>query len=77
VDHKIDVIQEDPLAFFVSFDVQGASSQFAESFFDAFGDRLVVAAGGAGADDEVVGERTDFVQVDDDDILRLFVECGF
>ena len=77
MDDEIDVVQQDPFTFLVSFDVERTDSLFAESFVDAFCDRLIVPAGGAGADDEVVGERADVVEVDDDNILRLLVEGGF
>jgi len=77
VHHEVDVIQEDPFAFFVPFDMKRPNSEFAESFVDAFCDRLIVPGRGAGADDELVGERTDVVQFDDDNVLRLLVEGGF
>ncbi len=77
MDHKIDVIHQDPFAFRVSLDMKRASAQFAELFFDTFSDRLIVTAGGAGADHKMIGERADIVQVDDHDVLRLFVEGGF
>ena len=56
VDDEIDVVQQDPFAFLLSFDMEGTDSLFAESFVNAFSDRLIVTAGGAGADDEVVGK---------------------
>jgi hypothetical protein len=77
VDHKIDVIHQDPFAFRVSLNMKRASAQFAKLFFDAFSDRLIVTAGGAGADHKVIGERADIVQVDHHDVLRLLVEGGF
>jgi hypothetical protein len=57
--------------------VQRTSSQLAESFIDTFCDGLVVTAGCSGANDEVVGERTDLVEVEDYDVLRLLVEGRF
>jgi hypothetical protein len=77
MDNEVDIVQKDPLAFLVSFDVQRANSAFAESFIDAFGDRLIVSTGCTGADDEVVGERAHCVQLEDHDILRLLIEGGF
>jgi hypothetical protein len=53
---EIDVVQKDPLSFFVSFNVKRASSQFTELLIDTFGDGLTVTAGSTGADDEVIGE---------------------
>jgi hypothetical protein len=68
---EVDIVQKDPLAFLVSFDVQGANSVFAESFFDSFGDRLIVSTGCAGANDEVVGETSTPRPTRDHDFLRL------
>jgi hypothetical protein len=77
VDHEVDVVHQDPFAFRVSLDMEGAVSQFAESFVDAFPNRLIVAARGSGTDDEVIRERANVGQIDNDNILRLLVEGGF
>ena len=77
VDHEIDVIHQDPFAFLVAFNVQRAYSEFAKSFFNAFPNRLIVAARSAGTDDEVIGEGTDVAEFDHNNVLRLLVEGGF
>ena len=77
MDHEIDIIHQDPLAFGVTLDVERSCSEFAESFIDAFPNRLIVAARSAGTDDEVIGERADVAKFDHDNIQRLLVEGGF
>jgi hypothetical protein len=77
MNHEVDVIHQDPFAFGVSLNMEGAVSQFAESFIDAFPNRLIVAARRAGTDDEVIGERTNVAEFDDDNIQRLLVEGCF
>jgi len=57
--------------------MEGARSEFAESFINAFRNRLIVAARSAGTDDEVIGERADIAKFDHDNIQRLLVEGGF
>jgi hypothetical protein len=77
MDHKIDVIHQDPVAFRVSLNVKRAIAQFAELFFNSFSDRLIVPTRCAGTDHEVIGERADVVQVDDHNVLRFLVQSGF
>ena len=77
MNNEIDVVEETPFSFLCTFDMQRSRSEFPESFIDTFGDCLIVAAGGPGADDEMVGERTNLVEVEDHDVLRLLVEGGF
>jgi len=56
--------------------VERPRSEFPESFFNAFTNRLIVAAGGAGTDDEVVRERANVPEFDDHNILSFFVESA-
>jgi hypothetical protein len=44
MDYEIDIVQQDPFTFFVSFDVERTDSLIAESFVDALCDRLIVPA---------------------------------
>src|SRR6266481_4545937 len=53
---EVDVIQKDPLAFDLSFDMQWPHARLLESFFDLFCNCLVMACRGSGANQEVIGE---------------------
>jgi len=44
MDYEIDIVQQDPFTFFVSFDVERTDSLIAESFVDALCYRLIVPA---------------------------------
>ena len=76
MNHEINVVEKDPLTFFVSFNVKRSNSDLAELFIDAFSNGLIVAAGSAGANDEVIGERADLVEVENNNVLSLLVESG-
>ena len=77
MDHEIDVVHKDPITFPLSLDMQRACSKLAESFVDTFGNRLIVPDGGTGTNDEVIGERTDVLQLDNDNVFRFLVQCSF
>ena len=74
---EIDIVEKDPLAFRVSFDMQRANALFFERFFDVFGNGLVVARRCPGADEEIIGERADLTKFDNYSILGFFVERCF
>ena len=44
MDYEINIVQQDPFTFFVSFDVERTNSLITESFVDALCDRLIVPA---------------------------------
>ncbi len=46
-------------------------------FEHAFGERVQHAVAGAVADDEIIGKRCDILDVEEQDILALFVLQGF
>jgi hypothetical protein len=50
---------------------------FAELVLDLARDGLEVRLGGAGADDEKIGQARDVAQIDSDDVLRLFIGREF
>ena len=75
--NEIDIVEQNPLSLLVAFDMERTDTFLAEPLFNTFGDRLTVTAGGCGADYEVVGECANFIEIDDNDILRFLVECGF
>jgi hypothetical protein len=57
--------------------MQRTTSKLAQSFVDAFGNRLIVPDGSTGANDEVIGERTNVFQLDNDNVLGFLVQCSF
>ena len=77
VDDEVDIVEEYPLAFGLSFDVQGAHTLFFKGFFDVFRNCLVVARRCPGADEEIIGERADLAKFDHDRVQRFLVECCF
>src|SRR5437879_12743222 len=56
VDDEVDVIQKDPLAFDVPFDVQWSHTFFFQGFFDMVCDCLIVTCRGSGTNQEIIGE---------------------
>jgi hypothetical protein len=77
VDNEIDVVQKNPFTFLVPFDVQRPNALLSQPFIDAFGNGLIVPAGSPCADQKVIGERADVVEINDDNVLCLFIERGF
>jgi hypothetical protein len=50
VNDEVDIVQKDPFAFAVSFDVQWAHTLLLQSLFNVVSDGLIVARRGSGAD---------------------------
>ena len=63
VDEKIAVIHEDPLSGIVAFNADRQFSCLFQAFFDVVADSVRLARVRNGANDEVVGEGSDFAQV--------------
>src|ERR1051325_6074945 len=74
VNHEIDVIHEDPLAFAVSFHMQRTDAESLECFLDMVSNGLILSCRGSGADKEVIGEGTYVAQFENDRILSFLVE---
>jgi hypothetical protein len=77
VNDEIDVIQEYPFAFTLSFDVERANTVSFQCFFDMFGNGLIVTGRSAGADKKVIRERADFAEFDDHCFLGFLIERCF
>src|SRR5207247_4193323 len=56
VHDEVDVIQKDPIAFRVPFDVQRPHTVFLKGFFDVVCNGLIVTRGGSGTNEKVIGE---------------------
>jgi hypothetical protein len=76
VDDHVRQVEQDPLAAIVALDVVRLLAGSVQALDDRVGDGLGLAALGAGADDEAVGEGGDFPQVEGDGVLRLLVGGG-
>jgi len=72
VDQVVAVIEQDPLRVLVAFDAVRILAQLLQLDFDFVGDGLDLPGVGAAEDDEKIGKRGDFAEVEDLDILRLF-----
>ena len=77
VNDEVHIIEEYPLAFGVSFDMQRPNAFALQRFFDMFGNGLVMACRSSGADEEIIGEGADSAEFDHNGILRFFVERCF
>jgi len=77
VDEVIAIIGQNPFAGFVAFEAVGEVAVFVLDLeADFIGDGLHLAGVGAGADDEMVGERGYAGEVENDDVGGLFFTGG-
>ncbi len=67
---EIAIVHEDPFGGIETFPTDGKLAHFLQSSVDFVGDGLRLPGIGRGADDEVIGERRDFPEVQD-----LQVDC--
>jgi len=77
MDEEKAVVHEDPLGVRRPFHAQRPDTAPLELHFDVLGQGLVLAARLSVHDDEKVGEGRQGAQVQDEDILGLFVLAGF
>jgi hypothetical protein len=77
MNHEVGVIHQYPFAFKVTFDVKWTNTFHSKSFVDSVRNALVVSVGCAGADDEVICERTDSGKLNDHGILRFLIKGSF
>jgi len=82
VDDDLHVIEHDPLARGKSVYRHGANAVFvSEPLLDFAGDRFQMRFRRSRANDEVIGEARDALQVEDDDVLcflvRRVIGAGF
>jgi len=71
VHYDVHKIQDDPLGRFRAGYVPDALIEGSAVFADIVGHRSHLAVGRAGADHEIIGDRADFPQVHDDDIVAV------
>lgn len=77
MDDDVDEIQKDPVGDPPAFDVlRFPAAGFEQPLFDRIGDRQRLTRRGSVADDEVVGELADAPQIQNENIVGLFVERG-
>jgi len=73
----VDEVEQDPLGGPAPLDVLGRPAErLPEPLLDGVRDREGMPAGGAVADDEVVGEDLERPEVENDEVLRLLVLRG-
>lgn len=75
--HEINIIQEDPFAFRAPLDMERADSFLTKPLFNTVRNGLVVPAGRAGTDHEVVGEGANVGEFDDYNVLRFLIQRSF
>ena len=75
VDHKIDVVEDNPPTLLQSFGVGGSLAVFGERLKHMLCDSPHVGVRRARRDDEVVRHVGDAVQVEDDDVIGFVVEA--
>ena len=74
VDDNLHVIEHDPLAGRKAVDRNGADPMVVlETAFHFARDRFQVRLGSSRADDEEIGKGRDALEIEDDNVLRLFV----
>lgn len=74
VDHHVGVIRDNPLAGGEAIDGHGGDAViFLQPFLKLAGDCLEMRLGGAGADDEEIGEGRNRAEVDGDDVFSFLV----
>src|SRR5947207_4513338 len=71
---EINVVQQDPLAFYLSFDVQRPHAVLLQGFFDLFRNCLVVTCGGSSANQKVIGKRTNSAKFEYHGVLGFLME---
>jgi len=77
VNHEVEVVHEHPLGPLTALDVRRFQPVVPdEPFLDGVGDRQNLAIRRTVADDEVVGDVAQAVEIEDDDLLRLSVSGG-
>lgn len=77
VNDNISEVGHDPVAQREAVDAKGADSViFFEGILELSDDGFEVRFGRSGADDEEVGERGNFPQVEDDNVICLFCVYG-
>jgi hypothetical protein len=73
VNDDLHVIEHDPLACGKAIHRYGAHPIVLEPSLDFARDRFQVRLGSARANDEEIGEGGDSLEIEDDNVLRLFV----
>jgi hypothetical protein len=78
VDHYLQVIEHDPLAGRETINCHRSNRLLlSQSRFNFICDRFKLRLGGGRANHEEIGERRDRAQIQDDNVLRLFVRGEF
>jgi len=77
VDDDVAVIEKDPFGLRFAFVAQRFQVEvFAETFFDALGERLDMRSGGPGCDNEHIGQNKEVFDIKQDDVIALLGEDG-
>src|SRR5262245_58372312 len=74
VDDEIHIVDQNPIAFAMTFRVQRSHALLAEFFVDGFCDRLIVTSGRPRTDHKVIGEGAYAGEFENCDVLRLLIE---
>lgn len=72
--HRFSEVEQDPPAGRSPFDRLGAPTKPGETLLDGVGRRLGLSVGGNRDNDEIIGERGDFRNVQNEKIRGLFLE---
>ena len=71
--HEVTVVEKNPVARLVALDMVGPDLVGPQPLHNGVGDGPHLALAVAATDQEVVGERTDFAQLQDSQILALAI----
>lgn len=72
MNEEVAVIEQDPFPGVVSFRADRQFAKFLELFADLVGDRLSLARIRRRADHEIVGERSNFAEIEHQEIFGFF-----
>jgi len=76
VNHHVTVVEHDPSTGRIAFDLSFLLVVLADGFVHALGERVEHTVAGAVADDEVIGERSYILDVDQQDVFAFFIFQG-
>jgi len=77
VHDDIDIIEHDPMAVVEALDCDRTLVLQFHPFANAAPDRLYLDVGAAGRDDEIIGNRIEMIDLQDDQVVGLFLERCF
>jgi hypothetical protein len=75
MDDDVSVIHEHPSVILHAFPAERLDPECVESFVNLFGDCLYLGGAFSGADNEMICDLGEALQIEDKDIFCLFIQC--